>query len=97
MVYHELIQTSKEYMSTVTAVDAEWLAELGPMFFSIKESYAQRMETRKLLKSQKTSVRARETAVSCPPPPPLPPRWLLPACRRAAPTPTPVSTLISRP
>ena len=68
MVYHELIQTSKEYMSTVTAVDAEWLAELGPMFFSIKESYAQRMETRKLLKSQKTSVRARETAVSCPPP-----------------------------
>ncbi len=28
--------TSKEYMQCVTAVDPEWLAELGPMFFSIK-------------------------------------------------------------
>ena len=26
-------------MSCVTAVEGEWLAELGPMFFSIKESY----------------------------------------------------------
>jgi len=38
VVYHELIMTSKEYMQCVTAVDAEWLAELGPMFYSIKES-----------------------------------------------------------
>jgi pre-mRNA-splicing factor ATP-dependent RNA helicase DHX38/PRP16 len=37
--YHELISTSKEYMSCVTAVEGEWLAELGPMFFSIKESF----------------------------------------------------------
>ena len=37
--YHELISTSKEYMSCVTAVDGEWLAEAGPMFFSIKESF----------------------------------------------------------
>ena len=29
LVYHELVLTSKEYMRTVTAVDAEWLAELG--------------------------------------------------------------------
>ena len=41
--YHELISTSKEYMSCVTAVDGEWLAELGPMFFSIKEDYSTRM------------------------------------------------------
>ena len=34
--YHELVFTSKEYMQCVTAVDPEWLAELGPMFFSIK-------------------------------------------------------------
>ena len=34
--YHELISTSKEYMSCVTAVEGEWLAELGPMFFSVK-------------------------------------------------------------
>ena len=37
--YHELISTSKEYMSCVTAVEGEWLAELGPMFFSVKESF----------------------------------------------------------
>ena len=43
VVYHELISTSKEYMSCVTAVDGLWLAELGPMFFSVKESFATRI------------------------------------------------------
>merc|ERR1719253_1746460 len=38
IVYHEVVLTVKEYMSTVTAVDAYWLAELGPMFFSVKET-----------------------------------------------------------
>lgn len=37
VVYHELILTSKEYMSTVTAVDPKWLADLGGVFYSIKE------------------------------------------------------------
>jgi pre-mRNA-splicing factor ATP-dependent RNA helicase DHX38/PRP16 len=36
VVYHELVLTTKEYMSCVTAVDGEWLASMGPMFFSIK-------------------------------------------------------------
>lgn len=36
--YHELISTTKEYMSCVTAVEGEWLAELGPMFFSLKKT-----------------------------------------------------------
>lgn len=36
VVYHELIMTSKEYMQCVTAADPQWLAEMGPMFFSIK-------------------------------------------------------------
>ena len=31
--YHELISTSKEYMSCVTAVDGYWLAEVGSMLF----------------------------------------------------------------
>jgi len=44
--YHELISTSKEYMSCVTAVEGEWLAELGPMFFSIKESYESTLKRR---------------------------------------------------
>jgi pre-mRNA-splicing factor ATP-dependent RNA helicase DHX38/PRP16 len=49
--YHELISTSKEFMSCVTAVEGEWLAELGPMFFSIKESFEttlRRRTTKKL-------------------------------------------------
>lgn len=33
-------------MSCVTAVEGEWLAELGPMFFSIKESYESRIAQR---------------------------------------------------
>lgn len=37
VIYHELVLTSKEYMSTVTAVDARWLAELGGVFYGIKE------------------------------------------------------------
>ncbi|POS87553.1 P-loop containing nucleoside triphosphate hydrolase [Erysiphe pulchra] len=37
VVYHELILTSKEYMSTVTSVDPYWLAELGGVFYSVKE------------------------------------------------------------
>lgn len=36
IVYHELVYTHKEYMQNVTSVEPEWLAELGPVFFSIK-------------------------------------------------------------
>lgn len=38
VVYYELMMTTKEYMHCVTAVDGRWLAELGPMFFSVKET-----------------------------------------------------------
>jgi len=44
--YHELISTTKEYMSCVTAVEGEWLAELGPMFFSVKESFESTLKRR---------------------------------------------------
>jgi len=37
VVYHELVMTSKEYMQCVTAADPHWLAEMGPMFFSVKK------------------------------------------------------------
>ncbi|KAL2881543.1 DEAH-box RNA helicase prp16 [Colletotrichum sp. CLE4] len=37
VVYHELILTSKVYVSTVTAVDPHWLADLGGVFYSVKE------------------------------------------------------------
>jgi pre-mRNA-splicing factor ATP-dependent RNA helicase DHX38/PRP16 len=46
VTYHELIMTTKEYMSCVTAVEGEWLAELGPMFFSVKESLQSRLKQR---------------------------------------------------
>lgn len=44
LVYHELIMTTKEYMNCVTAVDPRWLAEMGPMFFSVKEYYGTRKD-----------------------------------------------------
>jgi pre-mRNA-splicing factor ATP-dependent RNA helicase DHX38/PRP16 len=37
VVYHELILTSREYMSCVTSVDPHWLADLGAVFYSVKE------------------------------------------------------------
>ena len=43
VTYHELILTTKEYMSCVTAVEGEWLAQMGPMFFTVKESYKTRI------------------------------------------------------
>lgn len=46
VVFHELILTSKEYMSCVTAVDAHWLADLGGVFYSVKEKGYLRHEKR---------------------------------------------------
>jgi pre-mRNA-splicing factor ATP-dependent RNA helicase DHX38/PRP16 len=48
IVYHELVMTTKEYMQCVTAVDPIWLAELGPMFFTIREQDFGQREKRKL-------------------------------------------------
>jgi pre-mRNA-splicing factor ATP-dependent RNA helicase DHX38/PRP16 len=31
----------------VTAVDAEWLAELGPMFFTVRKSHESRLEAKR--------------------------------------------------
>ncbi|XP_028174839.1 pre-mRNA-splicing factor ATP-dependent RNA helicase PRP16 [Ostrinia furnacalis] len=47
VVYHELMMTAKEYMHCVTAVDGRWLAELGPMFFSLKETGKSNRDKRK--------------------------------------------------
>ena len=62
VVYHELVLTSKEYMRTVTAVDAEWLAELGPMFFSIKESFETRMAKKRQQATEKRKMEAEFAA-----------------------------------
>lgn len=44
----------------VTAVDPEWLAEMGPMFFSVKETHSSRLE-------QRQKVRGRAEGTPCPP------------------------------
>ncbi|XP_030831282.1 pre-mRNA-splicing factor ATP-dependent RNA helicase PRP16 [Strongylocentrotus purpuratus] len=51
IIYHELVMTSKEYMQCVTAVEGEWLAELGPMFYSIKEKGKTRQQGRQAAKA----------------------------------------------
>jgi len=33
VIYHELVQTTKEYMREVTAIEANWLVEFAPKFF----------------------------------------------------------------
>ncbi|CAI4230298.1 unnamed protein product [Auanema sp. JU1783] len=64
VVYHELIMTAKEYMQCVTAVDAVWLAEQGPMFYSVKESlssktmrHEKRMESVRTVESMEAEMR----------------------------------------
>lgn len=59
IVYHEVVMSSKEYMQCVTAVDGRWLAELGPMFFSVKEADVSRLESRRQV-GQKKAVMERE-------------------------------------
>uniref|UniRef100_A0A7S4F4I0 RNA helicase n=1 Tax=Chrysotila carterae TaxID=13221 RepID=A0A7S4F4I0_CHRCT len=62
IVYHELVMTSKEYMQCVTAVDPEWLAELGPMFFSIKQQGETRAEKRAKERRDKQAMEAEMQA-----------------------------------
>ncbi|XP_072516392.1 pre-mRNA-splicing factor ATP-dependent RNA helicase PRP16 [Salminus brasiliensis] len=56
ITYHELVMTTKEYMQCVTAVDGEWLAELGPMFYSIKHAGKSRQENRRRAKEEITNM-----------------------------------------
>lgn len=37
VVYHELVQTTKEYMREVTVIDAKWLVEFAPAFFKFSD------------------------------------------------------------
>ncbi|CAF4372713.1 unnamed protein product [Rotaria socialis] len=56
IVYHELIMTTKEYMQCVTCVDGHWLAELGPMFFSLKDSLKTRGERARKETSERSTM-----------------------------------------
>lgn len=46
LVFHEVIQTTKTYMHTVTAVDPHWLADLGGVFYSIRERNVSGLQSR---------------------------------------------------
>jgi pre-mRNA-splicing factor ATP-dependent RNA helicase DHX38/PRP16 len=46
----------------VTAVEPEWLAELGPMFFSIKESHAGRLLQKKKQREAEAAMAAEAEA-----------------------------------
>lgn len=55
----------QEYMQCVTAVDGHWLAELGPMFFSVKEtgrcgSSARRRQALEHLQEMEAEMRAAQ-------------------------------------
>merc|ERR1719354_1062793 len=54
ITYQELVMTTKEYMQCVTAVDGEWLAEMGPMFYSIKHAGKSRTENKRRAKEEIT-------------------------------------------
>lgn len=56
VVYHELILTTKEYMQCATSVEPQWLAELGPMFFSVKDSDTSMLEHKKKQKQEKSAM-----------------------------------------
>ncbi|KAK2969278.1 hypothetical protein RJ640_030819, partial [Escallonia rubra] len=56
VVYHELMLTTKEYMQCATSVEPQWLAELGPMFFSVKDSDTSMLEHKKKQKEEKTAM-----------------------------------------
>lgn len=44
VIYHELILTTKEYMSCVTVVDPVWLLEFGAIFFDTTPAVKQRIQ-----------------------------------------------------
>ncbi len=61
VVYNELTMTTKEYMQNVTSVNGEWLAELAPTFFSVKEgginsTYKKEKQIREELKKAKKEL-----------------------------------------
>lgn len=75
VVYHELILTSREFMSVVTAVDPNWLIEFGSVFYGLRDGHEKsRMEERierdrtRLveLEEQKKEKKPKQSAVILP-------------------------------
>lgn len=56
VVYHELIMTKKEYMSCITAVEPQWLAESGPMLYVLKQAGDEGLELAHDLKERRAKI-----------------------------------------
>lgn len=56
VVYHELVLTTREYMRCVTAADGVWLAELGPMFFSVREASGSGLDKKRAQRSHELKM-----------------------------------------
>ena len=37
VIYHELVQTSKEFMRTISEIKPSWLTEIAPHYYSKRE------------------------------------------------------------
>ena len=59
VVYHEVLLTAKEYMRIVTSVEAHWLTEAGPMFFTIRQAGEGKGT------QAENVIREKEEALSC--------------------------------
>lgn len=67
VVYHELVLGGKEYMSCVTAVEPQWLADLGPAFFAIRGAGGAANDQRwKAAAKEAMAARARDAAANVP-------------------------------
>ena len=63
VVYHELVLTTKEYMRAVTAVEGEWLAELGGVFFSLRGQASQHVAQQQQQVSQQQQAQKNKVLV----------------------------------
>ncbi len=50
VVFHEVVQTTKEYMREVTTIDPKWLVEFAPAFFRYDVSFFLVSQTKLLAK-----------------------------------------------
>ncbi|VDD81699.1 unnamed protein product [Mesocestoides corti] len=62
IIYHELVMTSKEYMQCVTAVDGNWLAEYGSIFYSVKDQSLSREERQRREEAERAEMEAEMKA-----------------------------------
>ncbi|KAJ9441369.1 Pre-mRNA-splicing factor ATP-dependent RNA helicase DEAH1 [Diplonema papillatum] len=60
IVYHELVQTTKEYMRQVIEIKPDWLVEIAPHYYKSKDIVAE--EKKKMPKAAGKASESRRTA-----------------------------------